>query len=413
MRVDGSLTYDVSHGHDVDYVGATEDGSKVYFTSSQRLTSDDTDSSKDLYMWSEATDSLTLISVGNNGNGNSDACDVDFASKCGVVMYSNSSYCQLSSGAGGNCHSDSFIASKAGDIFFFSPEVLDGSRGIPDRENLYDFREGAVHYVSTLTTGNFCFETPVEFISDEACSDTPVVRMEVTPDGKHMAFITASQETQYDNAGHLEMYVYDAPNRVLTCVSCIPSGEPPTSNVSGSQNGLMISNDGRAVFTTEDALVHGDTNNGQDVYEYVDGRPQLITTGTGETRTPGGFFSIVQNAPGLQGISANGTDIFFSTLATLVPEDHNGLFLKFYDARSGGGFSNNGPPPPCEAADECHGVGSTAPTPMKEGTGVPIAGGNVSGAGEPTKKRSKKRHKRHQRRHAHHRLAATGGGNGR
>ena len=45
-----------------------------------------------------------------------------------------------------------------------------------------------------------------------------------------------------------------------------------------------MTNDGRAFFTTDDALVHGDTNEAQDVYEYVDGRPQLITPGTGDTQ---------------------------------------------------------------------------------------------------------------------------------
>ena len=40
-----------------------------------------------------------------------------------------------------------------------------------------------------------------------------------------------------------------------------------------------MSNDGRTFFYTIDALVPKDTNNLRDVYEYVDGRPQLITTG--------------------------------------------------------------------------------------------------------------------------------------
>ena len=74
--------------------------------------------------------------------------------------------------------------------------------------------------------------------------------------------------------------------------------------------------------------------------EYVDGRPQLITPGTGETRRPD---STIENSgseiPGLVGVSANGADVYFSTYDTLVTQDHNGLFLKFYDARSGGGFS--------------------------------------------------------------------------
>ena len=74
MRVDDAVTYDVSQGHDVEYVGSTPDGSKVYFTTNQQLTPEDTDTSTDLYMWSEATNSLTLVSKGNNGAGNSDGC---------------------------------------------------------------------------------------------------------------------------------------------------------------------------------------------------------------------------------------------------------------------------------------------------------------------------------------------------
>ena len=68
----------------------------------------------------------------------------------------------------------------------------------------------------------------------------------------------------------------------------------------------------------------------------MNGRAQLITPGTGETRQENGIY--VFNQPGLVGVSADGTDVYFSTVDTLVPQDHNGLFLKFYDARAGGGF---------------------------------------------------------------------------
>ena len=38
------------------------------------------------------------------------------------------------------------------------------------------------------------------------------------------------------------------------------------------------------------------------------------------------------------GVSPNGVDVYFATFDTLVPQDLNGAFLKFYDARTGGGF---------------------------------------------------------------------------
>ena len=130
--------------------------------------------------------------------------------------------------------------------------------------------------------------------------------MQVSPDDSHMAFVTASQVTQYDNAGHLEMYSYEPSTRNVVCVSCIPSGAPPTSDVGASQDGFFMTNDGRIFFTTNDALVHADTNEAEDVYEYVDGRPQLITPGTGETRSPGWRLSAYREPPGLIGVSADG-----------------------------------------------------------------------------------------------------------
>ena len=80
-----------------------------------------------------------------------------------------------------------------------------------------------------------------------------------------------------------------------------PQRRSAVSNIGASQDGLFMTNDGRVFFTTNDALVHTDTNEAQDVYEYVNGRPQLITTGTGETRVPMGGFSSLLAAPGSSG----------------------------------------------------------------------------------------------------------------
>jgi hypothetical protein len=407
MRVDGAVTYDVSKGHDVHYVGETEDGSKVYFTTSQQLLPADTDTSTDLYMWSEATDSLTLVSLGVGGAGNSDACNSSFTSKCGVTTYSNVELCQLASGLGGNCRSDNSIAAKSGDIYFFSPEQLVGTRGRPNLENVYVFRGGSVRYVTTLTPGGYCL---VNF--EERCSAGPVARMQVSPDGSHMAFLTASQVTLYDNAGHAEMYTYEPERGMIVCVSCIPSGAAPTSEVAASQNGLFMTDDGRTFFTTDDPLVHADTNQSQDVYEYVDGHAQLITPGTGDTRSPvHNEFSTQPNLPGLLGVSANGTDVYFSTNQTLVSQDHNGLFLKFYDARSGGGFLAPAPSPPCAAADECHGAGSSTPAALQNGAGAALGGGgNAAVARHGHRKHHKRGAKGGKPGHRRHNAAKSQGG---
>jgi hypothetical protein len=407
MRVDGAVTYDVSQGHHVNYVGINGDGSKVYFTTNQQLTPDDTDTSVDLYMWSEATNSITLISAGNNGAGNSDACNGGLdanngntTTQCDIATYTQLFMCQVEyggGGAGGNCLSDNFIASQSGDIYFSSLERLDGTRGTLGQQNLYVYRGGQVQWVTTLTGPPFCIDT----YSHTTC--TRVERMQVSPDGSHMAFITGDQvaQSQYDSAGHQEMYTYDSSSRKMICVSCIPSGAPPTSDVSASQDGLFMTNDGRAFFSTDDALVAGDTNQSEDVYEYTEGRPQLITPGTGDTSQPSGGALGFGAKAGLMGVSANGSDAYFGTYQTLVPADHNGLFFKVYDARSGGGFPAPPPAPPCNAADECHGAGSAPPSALPNGTGAVLgAGGNVSTtrAAHHTKKRHKRHHARHNRR---------------
>lgn len=401
MRVNDSMTYDISQGRDVTFAGMTEDGQTVYFISTERLTSEDHDGSADLYMWSESGQKegkpLTLISKGANGGaegepGNSDSCSVAYTSHCGIVPFSDLSYCQSAGGEGGNCLSDTALATKSGDIYFFSPEQLDGTRGVQNQWNLYDYRGSGVQYVATFTSGPYC--------TREICSSTPVTRMQVTPTDSYMAFTTASQVTQYDNAGHPEMYRYQASTDNLECVSCLPSGELPNADVQASQDGLFLTNDGRAFFTTNDALVPGDTNHAIDVYEYVDGRPQLITPGTGETSVPAHPSGLLENPPGLIGVSADGKDAYFSTYDTLVPSDHNGLFLKMYDARAGGGFNAGAPNPPCEAADECHGEGSVKPTGLRIGTGAEL--------GQPSTRPARRRHRKHG--HGRHRGRHRKGG---
>ena len=69
MRVNDSVTYDVSRGHEVTYVGMTADGSKVFFTSAEQLTPEDHDTSSDLYMWSEATNSTDADLEGQQRRG--------------------------------------------------------------------------------------------------------------------------------------------------------------------------------------------------------------------------------------------------------------------------------------------------------------------------------------------------------
>jgi hypothetical protein len=370
MRVDDSITYDVSGGRVVHYVGATENGSKVFFTSGTQMTGDDTDNSVDLYMWQESDDSITLLSQGN-GNGNSDSCATSWTEACDVKLISSD-----------RPKVDKSVSTQSGDVYFYSPEQLDPANpGILNQRNLYLYRDGTVRYVTTLDPGS------------------SLTRFQVTPDGLHAAFITTSRLTAYDNADYKEMYTYDVAEGEVACVSCIPSGQPPYSDVRGASGGLYMTNDGRTFFTTADALAVGDTNGLYDVYEFVDGRPQLITSGTGSIDKFGGSGALLgypTSIAGLEAVSSDGTDVYFSTFETFVSGDRNGPFFKFYDARTGGGFAEAKPALPCTAADECHGQGGSPPAELNIGTEAQLGtGGNqVRGKAKKNKHRKHRRHRR-------------------
>ena len=179
--------------------------------------------------------------------------------------------------------------------------------------------------------------------------------------------------------------------------------------VSVSEAGPFMSDDGRVFFATKEALVPQDTDGIRDVYEYTEGRARLITTGTGDRDSTGGlgnvsfFFGNTQT--GLESVSRDGTDVYFTTYESLVPEDKNGSFVKVYDARTNGGFDYTPDLGPCAAADECHGAGTEPPSPPEIATGGSLgAGGNLSQNLTRSQKRHQKRHhrkhKRHRRRHA-------------
>lgn len=417
MRVNNAITYDVSGGNPVRYIGATPDGTKVYFTSEEQLTADDSDESVDLFMWDEnnAAPRLVRISKGEPApTGNTDNCVSTWTNDCDVETYDDSKISTAAGNRGGlgswektnsnPGYTDNAIAAKSGDVYFYSPEQLVAGKGAPGKENVYAYRDGDLQFVAALEDDNYCL--PAIAIGVSACSNGALGRLQVTPDGRFAAFVTTSRLTAYDNHGFAEMYRYDAEAETLQCVSCRLDGSAPESDVRGSQGGRFISDDGRVFYSTAEPLEPRDTNAGIsaggkrlgiDVYEFVDGRPQLITSGTG-TGAEEGSQASANSMPGLYGVSGDGVDVYFGTTETLVGQDRNGAQLKFYDARTNGGFPFVPPPPPCAAADECHGPTAPAPAPIARGTGASLAGGNVKQKSKPRKQARKHRAKHRKQR---------------
>ena len=178
----------------------TDDGKKVFFTSNEDLTDDnsDTDSSIDLYMWSEnnGAPTVTDISAGSGGIGNTDGCHAAWTEaaisgsprlRWGVGL-SRSSSCP---GLSDPCHAIAAMST--------SPR-RSCSMGRPTASRTARTFTSTETGRSTLWPG---------------LRSTALVRskINVSPDGFHAAFATKSRLTAYDNAGFRELYSFDFSRR--------------------------------------------------------------------------------------------------------------------------------------------------------------------------------------------------------
>ena len=138
-----------------------------------------------------------------------------------------------------------------------------------------------------------------------------------------------------------------------------------------------------------------DTNESEDIYEYTEGRAQLISSGIGVQFKGYNGYQGLQTAIGLVSVSANGTDVYFATTDSLVSQDHNGAAIKIYDARTGGGFPAERTNPNCTAADECHGPGVVPPPLPADRTSA-----NLGPAAKPKPHKKKHKAKKHKKKAA-------------
>ena len=363
LRVDQAVTYDVTGGHYANYLGMTPDGERVLFESEEQVTADDEDESADIFAWDEGTKAITRVS-GSGGNGNSDECNATWTEKCdAVIVRTEGGATEPGLGAcpcadERRSNKDNSISRGTGEAWFYSPEQLDGAKGFTGEANLYTVVDGEVRYVATPATNR------------------PLTRIQVSPDNGHAALLTSSRLTAFDNAGLRQMYTYDTALGAIRCVSCPPGGQAPTFDVETSQQGFFMADDGRTFFTTADALVPKDTNNLRDSYEFVDGRAQLISTGTAAQDIAYAGLAGIAAVAGIVGVSADGRDVYFGTFDSIVDADQNGPRYKIYDARTGGGFPFDPPLAPCVAADECHGPGSPEPALPPVSTEARVKSGN-------------------------------------
>ena len=387
-RIDGSSTVEVSAPapgaqpsrcetadgicapEPAEFWDATEDGSAVYFTSKAALTRESNTGPEerseaeeeeeeetgepigdDLYRYDVATGRLTDLTV--------DKADPDGATVLGVVG-----------------------ASQDGTYVYFVASGALAAGATSGMSNLYVWHEategkGTVSFIAMLASPSAKEQANIEamrvgsaFHYHSDVLDWTSRPMEsqayVTPDGRHLAFMSVEPLTGYDNqdqtteeADH-EVFEYSAETGQLVCASCDPGGTRPLGSAfigakldervsTPFHQPRSLSDDGsRVFFSSPDPLVPGLAAGSVRVFEYEQGAPLLISglEGNGE--------SVFLDA------SASGDDAFIATRERLAPTDADEL-LDVYDVRVDGGLPSPVIPASC-AGGACREPFGTSPT---------------------------------------------------
>jgi hypothetical protein len=292
------------------------------------------------------------------------------------------------------------ISADSSTAYFVSESVLGGANPQGDSaqlgaQNLYRSVEGQIDFVATVTDRDVEGGPNGVEITDglglwvEAASSGKFGRVaaRTTPNGSALLFKSRAALTDYDPAGHAQIYRYAAGE--LDCLSCIPTGAAASSDATlqtefregqdlfssyGWPENLRA--DGRrAFFESSEALVASDSDGLRDVYEWED-------QGVGSCTRAGGCVYLISSPQSLReeylwAVSPSGEDVFFLSSELLVGADADQT-PSIYDARVGGGFAEPVP-------RVCEGEGCrpqlTPPPPLPSAlTPVLGAGDNVKPA---------------------------------
>ncbi len=267
--------------------------------------------------------------------------------------------------------------SDDGSFVYFIGGEIPGQQAPDNRlgKSLFVWHDGSIRYIAFHLDSNVTGAGPSW---GERGSLYPLLQDEfrMSADGVKIAFASTSLSTAQRAGvrnvplnegayGYSLIYVYDYDTDKLTCVSCAPNGELPSSearfegkdqaSIAGGTQYLSnaMTQDGRYVFfDTGDSLVPQDINGRRDVYEYdtVTNQVHLLSDGRCDCNA-----TFVEASP-------DGSNVFFTTRQQLVRIDSDSG-ADLYDARIDGGIpaQNQAPPPPCNG-EECRGPASGAPT---------------------------------------------------
>lgn len=368
------------------YQGASVDGSKVFFTTTQQLLNSDTDEETDLY-------------------------EYDFHNPSGhqLIQISGGGLGDVTPGAGAKVQGVVSVSEDGSHVYFVAPGVLTtlpnglGQIATSEADNLYayDTDTNETKFVAPLMESDDSLWGFAQLFGAGAF-DTRLAQ--ATPDGRYLAFDTSAElittGPEADTSGALQVYRYDFATGDILRVSLGHDGFADNGNVPGfdaiigpaaggnsaasptvNDSNRTISESGESIaFVSAAQLQSTDVagsankscNNGREdddgagceVYAWHNGTVNMISDG----RDPNGAL--------YAGMSATGSDIFFQTRAPLVGQDTDGLG-DIYDASIGGGFPAPADEPSC-SGEACQGAPSPAPVWGGPGTASFTGGGDLT-----------------------------------
>jgi hypothetical protein len=213
------------------FAGASDDGSSVYFETTESLVSSDTDEAKDVYQRSGGT--TTLVSTGSTGGNADSAAQLQWVSPDG---------------------------SSAAVLFSSGEQLTSGD--IDSMQDLYRRVGGTTTLLSTGPAGgNGAFNAGFAGASN---------------DGSRVFVITAEGLVSADTDGGADVYEISGGSTTLVSTG-------PLAGKSATPAGLPadgVAADGSHVFfTTEERVTEGDLDAETDVYDRFAGGTLLVSTG--------------------------------------------------------------------------------------------------------------------------------------
>ena len=374
-----------------NFEGASENGEKVFFTSTQKLTNN----ASDLTVGGSATEEERKKPCAHSENG-CNLYEFNFALPVHERL-------KLVAGDGDDVRGVAGIAEDGARVYFVADGEVPGSgenefhrKPVAGKPNLFvhDTDTGVTAFIATLSETEDSrdwertFFRPVEVAGE---------------DGRFLLFVSAASDVTADetsNEGVAQLFEYDAETGELVRVTQGEDGYDENGNGVGrgiepesistvarllgelhdfktAANRLNVARDGKTVvFETADALSERATGASArgctSVYEFsskesiLEGKVHLLSDGR-DTQ----LYQGVRCGATFQAMDEDGANVLIFTADPLLTSDVDGVQPDVYDVRVVGGFAPSSAAPECEG-ERCLGAVSSPP-----GTTTPGSSGQA------------------------------------